>query len=60
MTKLEAQNIVKYFIHDSHKLKALGGVNLKVEAGDFCVLSGSLWMWKIYLFAHSCRLGKAR
>ena len=40
MTKLEAKDIVKYFIHDSHKLKALGGVNLKVEAGDFVCLVG--------------------
>ncbi len=40
MTKLEAKNIVKYFVHDSHKLKALGGVNLKVEAGDFVCLVG--------------------
>jgi len=40
MAKLEAKNIVKYFSHDSHKLKALGGVNLKVEAGDFVCLVG--------------------
>lgn len=40
MTKLEAKNIVKYFTHDSHKLKALGGINLKVEAGDFVCLVG--------------------
>jgi len=40
MTKLEAKNIVKYFSHDSHRLKALGGVNLKVEAGDFVCLVG--------------------
>ncbi|MCE2614736.1 MAG: ABC transporter ATP-binding protein [Nitrosopumilus sp. (ex Thoosa mismalolli)] len=40
MTKLEAKNIVKYFAHESHKLKALGGVNLKVEAGDFVCLVG--------------------
>ena len=40
MTKLEAKNIVKYFSHDSHKLKALGGLNLKVEAGDFVCLVG--------------------
>jgi len=40
MTKLEAKNIVKYFSHDSHKLTALGGVNLKVEAGDFVCLVG--------------------
>lgn len=40
MTKLEAKNIVKYFSHDSHKLKALGGVNLKVDAGDFVCLVG--------------------
>ena len=40
MTKLEAKNIVKYFSHDSHKLKALGGINLKVEAGDFVCLVG--------------------
>jgi NitT/TauT family transport system ATP-binding protein len=40
MTKLEAKNIVKYFSHDSHKLKAIGGVDLKVEAGDFVCLIG--------------------
>jgi NitT/TauT family transport system ATP-binding protein len=40
MTKLEAKNIVKYFSHDSHKLQALGGINLKVEAGDFVCLVG--------------------
>jgi len=40
MTKLEAKNIVQYFSHDSHKLEALGGINLKVEAGDFVCLVG--------------------
>ena len=40
MTKLEAKNIVKYFNHDSHKLKAFGGINLKVDAGDFVCLVG--------------------
>ena len=40
MTKLEAKNIVKYFSYDSHKLEALGGINLKVEAGDFVCLVG--------------------
>lgn len=40
MTKLEAKNIVKYFRHDSHSFTALGGINLKVEAGDFVCLVG--------------------
>jgi len=40
MTKLEAKNIVKYFSHNSHKLEALGGISLKVEAGDFVCLVG--------------------
>ena len=40
MTKLEAKNIVKYFEHDNHKLKALGGVNLKIDDGDFVCLVG--------------------
>ena len=40
MAKLEAKNIVKYFNHESHKLKALGGINLKVDAGDFVCLVG--------------------
>ena len=40
MTKLEAQNIVKYFAHGSHRLKALGGVDLRVESGDFVCLVG--------------------
>ena len=40
MAKLEAKNIVKYFNHDSHKLKTLEGINLKVNAGDFVCLVG--------------------
>ena len=40
MTKLEVKNIVKHFSHESHKLTALDGINLKVEAGDFVCLVG--------------------
>ena len=40
MTKLEAKNNVKYFKHDSHNLKALGGVNLQIEDGEFVCLVG--------------------
>ena len=40
MTKLESKNIVKCFTHDSHQLKALGGINLKIESGDFVCLVG--------------------
>lgn len=38
--KLEARNIVKYFSHQSHKLKALGGVNMHVNSGDFICIVG--------------------
>ncbi|HSA98059.1 MAG TPA: ABC transporter ATP-binding protein [Candidatus Nitrosotenuis sp.] len=40
MAKLEAKNIVKYFDHDGQQLKALGGINLVVEEGDFICLVG--------------------
>ncbi|MEW6044279.1 MAG: ABC transporter ATP-binding protein [Thermoproteota archaeon] len=40
MAKLEAKNIVKYFDHDGQQLKALGGINLTVEDGDFVCLVG--------------------
>lgn len=40
MTKLEAKNISKYFSHESHKLKALGGINLEVKDGEFVCLVG--------------------
>src|SRR5512134_1637462 len=40
MTKLEAKNIVKYFKHDSHRLTALGGVNLQIEDGEFVSVVG--------------------
>jgi NitT/TauT family transport system ATP-binding protein len=40
MTKLEAKNIVKYFEHESHNLKAIDRLNLKIEAGDFVCLVG--------------------
>jgi len=40
MSKLEAKNIVKYFNHDGHKLKALDGINLNVSDGEFVCLVG--------------------
>jgi NitT/TauT family transport system ATP-binding protein len=40
MTKLEAKNIVKYFKHDNHNLKALDGINLQIEDGEFVCLVG--------------------
>lgn len=40
MTKLEAKNIVKHFMHDTHQLKALDGINLKVEGGEFMCIVG--------------------
>jgi len=40
MAKLVIKGIVKYFKHESHKLMALDGVNLKVEDGDFVCLVG--------------------
>ena len=40
MTKLEAKNIVKYFEHDGQQLEALGGIDLKVNDGDFVCLVG--------------------
>ena len=40
MAKFEAKNIVKYFHHDGYHLKALGGINLKVEDGEFVCLVG--------------------
>ncbi|RNJ76382.1 MAG: ABC transporter ATP-binding protein [Nitrosopumilus sp. H8] len=38
--KLEARGVTKYFGSDSHKLQALGGIDLEVEAGDFVCLVG--------------------
>ena len=40
MAKLETKGIVKYFAHESHKLMALGGIDLQVEDGDFVCLVG--------------------
>ncbi len=40
MVKLEIKGIVKSFKHESHKLMALDGVDLKVEDGDFVCLVG--------------------
>jgi len=40
MAKLETKGIVKYFKHENHNLMALGGVDLKVEDGDFVCLVG--------------------
>ena len=42
MGKLEAKNVEKFFEHDGKPLKALGGVNLTVEDGEFiCVVGPS-------------------
>ena len=40
MVNLEARNVVKHFQHDKYRLKALGGINLKVEDGEFVCLVG--------------------
>lgn len=40
MAKLEAKNIERYFFHNKYKLKALGGVNLTVEDGEFVCIVG--------------------
>jgi len=40
MTKLEAKNIVKHFKHEGYNLKTIGGLNLKIEDGDFVCLVG--------------------
>ena len=40
MVKLEIKGMVKSFKHESHKLMALDGVDLKVEDGDFVCLVG--------------------
>ena len=40
MAKVEAKNIVKYFQHDKHRLKALGGINLTVNDGEFVCIVG--------------------
>jgi NitT/TauT family transport system ATP-binding protein len=40
MVKLEAKDVVKFFEHDGKPLKALGGINLKVNDGEFVCLVG--------------------
>ena len=40
MAKLEARGIIKHFMHDRYRLKALNGIDLKVEAGEFVCLVG--------------------
>ncbi len=40
MAKLEARKIERYFTHNKYRLKALGGVDLKVEEGDFVCIVG--------------------
>ena len=40
MVNLEARNVVKHFQHDKYRLKALGGINLKVDDGEFVCLVG--------------------
>ena len=40
MGKIEAKNIIKYFQHDGKPLKAIGGVNLTVDDGEFVCIVG--------------------
>lgn len=40
MAKLEAKNIVKYFDHDNYRVKALDGINLQIQDGEFVCIVG--------------------
>lgn len=40
MAKLEAKNIVKYFDHDNYRVKALDGIDLKIQDGEFVCIVG--------------------
>ena len=40
MGKIEVKNIVKFFEHDGKPLKAIGGVNLTVDDGEFVCIVG--------------------
>lgn len=40
MAKLEAKNITRYFSQNKYRLQALGGINLRVNEGDFVCIVG--------------------
>ena len=40
MPEIEAKNIVKYFKHDKHVLKAIDGINLVANSGEFVCIVG--------------------
>lgn len=40
MVKFEARNITKNYQHEKYQVEALGGINLKVDEGDFVCIVG--------------------
>ena len=40
MPEIEAKNIVKYFKHDKHTLKAINDISLVANSGEFVCIVG--------------------
>ncbi len=59
MGSIEAKNVVKYFDHAGNQMMALGGIDLKVNDGDFVCLVGPSGCGKSTFLRIVCGLEKA-
>ena len=49
---LELQNVTKIFGEGDTQVKALDDVSFSIKRGEFVLIVGSSWFWKIYITKH--------
>ena len=59
MPEIEAKNIVKYFKHDKHTLKAINDISLVANSGEFVCIVGPSGCGKSTLACILCRYSPA-
>ena len=49
---LEIKDLKKGFGSGDSRTEVLRGIDFSVEKGEFCVLLGTVWFWKIHTFEY--------
>ncbi len=52
MNILKAVNLRKIYGQGETEVRALDGINLEVEKGEFVAIVGNLWKWKVYIASY--------
>ena len=52
MNILKAVNLRKIYGQGETEVRALDGINLEVEKGEFCSDCWNLWKWKVYIASY--------